>query len=147
MKKICVGIVVILTASLVLDIIIVIFSFGLSAVFNVIPKKWGSFTDRPVISSDGKYRAEHDAVKLDGYNVKMIQVDVYDNAADELLCSFVPARAMDFYGICFEEGTHNIWTQSADIGIHCYERIGDEWVRDEDAVCPKSIQSKWDKYK
>ncbi len=139
------GIIDILTAMLVLGLILAIVCFGGAAINHATPKKWGSFTDQTVVSSDGKYRAEHDAVKLDGYNVKMIQVDVYDCATDELLCSFVPARSMDFCGICFEEGTYNIWTQSGDIGIHCYEKIGDEWVRNEEAVCPESIKSKWDK--
>lgn len=106
---------------------------------------WGSFTNQPVTSSDGKVRAEYSAVDLDGYNVSMIQVAIYDNITGELLDSFVPARAMDFWGICFEEGTHSIWTQSADIGIHCYVRNGDKWMLDEDAIRPEGIVSKWDK--
>ncbi len=108
------------------------------------PKRWGAFTNQPVVSYDGKYRAEHGAKEIEGYNVSMIQVDVYDNQTNELLSSFVPARAMDFWGLCWEENTHNIWTQSADVGLGCYIPKDGQWVLDENAVCPESIVSKWD---
>ena len=105
---------------------------------------WGSFTNGPVISSDGLYRAEHAAIKQDGSDVSVIQVNVYDNGKNELLDSFVPARAMDFWGICWEEGTHRIWIQSADIGIHCYEPQNGRWVLNEEVERPHTIVSKWD---
>lgn len=104
---------------------------------------WGSFTNGPVISSDGLYRAEHAATKQEGYNVSVIRVDVYDNNTNELLDSFIPARAMDFWGICWEEGTHRIWIQSADIGIYCYEFQDGSWVLNEGVERPESIVSKW----
>lgn len=108
------------------------------------PREWGSFTNRAVVSSDGQYRAEHGAKKMDGYNVPMIQVDIYNHTTGVLMDSFVPARAMDFYGVCWEEGTHNLWIQSADIGIHCYVQQGSQWILDENAVRPVGIISKWD---
>ena len=105
---------------------------------------WGSFTNRPVISSDGLFRAEHAATKQEGYNVAVIQVKVYDHNTNELLDSFIPARAFDFWGICWEDGTHRIWIQSADIGIHCYELQNGHWVLNEDIERPYTIVSKWD---
>ena len=65
------------------------------------PEYWGSFTDGPVISSDGLYRAEHAAIRQDGRNVSVIQVKVFDNNTNELLDSFILARARDFWGICW----------------------------------------------
>ena len=108
------------------------------------PKYWGSFTNGTVISSDGLYRAEHSAINHDDYAVSVIQVEIYDNYTNELLDSFIPARAMDFWGICWEEGTHRIWTQSADIGIYCYELQNGHWVLNEDIERPDTIVSKWD---
>ncbi len=103
---------------------------------------WGSFTKADVASSDGKYIARHDAKKLADNNVQMIVVDVYDAKNGEILDSFIPARAMDFHGICWEEGTHNLWIQSGDTGIICYHEQDGEWILDEDAVRPESIVSK-----
>ncbi len=109
------------------------------------PEYWGSFTNGPVISSDGLYRAEHAATKQDGHNVSVIQVKVYDNNTNELLDSFIPARAWDFWGICWEDGTHRIWIQSADIGIYCYAlQDGYQWVLNENIERPESVVSKWD---
>lgn len=108
------------------------------------PEFWGSFTNGPVISSDGLYRAEHTAIKSDENTVSVIQVKVYDTRTNELLDSFVPARAWDFWGICWEDGTHRIWIQSADIGIHCYELQNGRWVLNKDIERPNTIVSKWD---
>lgn len=105
---------------------------------------WGSFTNGPVVSSDGLYRAEHAATQREGYNVSVIQVKVYDHRTNELLDSFIPARAMDFWGICWEDGTHRIWIQSADIGICCYEPQDGHWVLNESIEQPSTIVSKWD---
>jgi len=100
---------------------IILGASGCSSTQSTAPEYWGSFTNGPVISSDGLYRAEHTATKQDGSNVSAILVNVYDNNTNELLDSFYPARAQDFWGICWEDGTHRIWIQSADIGIYCYE--------------------------
>ena len=105
---------------------------------------WGSFTNAPVVSDDGKYRAEHSAVRRAEHKVSVIEVRVYDHQTGALVDRFIPARAMDFWGICWEEGSHRIWIQSADIGIHCYELQGEKWVLNEGVVRPASIVSKWD---
>lgn len=105
---------------------------------------WGSFTNAPQVSWDGLYRAEHSAVKPDDSPVSMIEVRVYDNKTNELLDRFLPARAMDFWGICWEEGTHRIWTQSADVGTFCYELQDGRWQRNEAAQKPDSIVTKWE---
>lgn len=105
---------------------------------------WGSFTNGPVISSDGLYRAEYAATKQDGSDVSVILVNVYDNNTNELLDSFYPARALDFWGICWEDGTHRIWIQSADIGTHCYEMKNGNWLLNDSVERPESIVSKWD---
>lgn len=117
---------------------------GCSSQRSFEPEYWGFFTNAPVISSDGLYRAEYAAIKQDGSDVSVIQVNVYDNGTNELLDRFVPARAMDFWGICWEDGTHRIWIQSADIGIHCYELQNGNWLLNENIEHPDSIVSKWE---
>lgn len=118
--------------------------YGNQSVFRK-EQHWGSFTNADVTSSDGKYIARHASKKLADYNVPVIVVDVYDAETGRILDSFVPARAMDFHGICWEEGTHNIWTQSGDIGIFCYEELNGKWQLNENSVRPDSIVSKYDK--
>lgn len=106
---------------------------------------WGSFTDQPVVTWDGQYRAEHQAVREEGMDVSMIRVDIYLQETNERVDTFYPARAADFWGVCWEENTHHLWIQSADAGIQCYERTVSGWRIKENAVRPDSILSKWDK--
>lgn len=75
----------------------------------------------------------------------VIVVSVYDAETDEFIADFSPARSQDFWGICWESDSYNIWTQSADIGIYCYIYQDDKWVRDENAERPEDIVSKYDK--
>ncbi len=56
---------------------------------------WGSFTNGPVISSDGLYRAEHAATKQDGSNVSVIQVNVTITTQTSSLTVFIlPAHGI-----------------------------------------------------
>lgn len=75
----------------------------------------------------------------------VIVVSIYDAETDEFVGDFCPARARDFWGICWESDSYNIWTQSADIGIYCYVYEDGRWIRDENAVRPEDIVSKYDK--
>ena len=115
---------------------------GCSAAHN--DNNWGSFTADDVYSSDGKYLARHCVVRPEGYDVDMIQVDIYSAVTGEVLSSFIPARAMDFWGVCWEEGSHNLWIQSGDTGLACYTPIDGQWLHNEEAVQPESIKSKYD---
>lgn len=64
---------------------------------------------------------------------------------DEAVFSFTPARASDFWGICWETDTYNIWIQSGDIGVICYAYADGNWEVDPTAIRPDSIVSKYDK--
>lgn len=79
-------------------------------------------------------------------HAEQIIVSVYLTENDELVFSFNPARAWDFWGICWESNSYNIWIQSGDIGIYCYAYEDDQWYVDENAVRPDDIVSKYDKY-
>lgn len=109
---------------------------------------WGSFTPDKTYSYDEKYYAVQEVKKepyVDDY-VSYIYVCIYEAETDTLIFRFCPARAMDFWGICWENDTYNIWTQSGDIGVFCYKYEDMEWKRDESAQRPEYIISKHDKY-
>ena len=108
-----------------------------------------SFTVDQTYSYDEKYYAIQKAEKEpygDGY-VYYLNVYVYETETDTLVSCFCPARARDFHGICWENDTYNIWTQSGDIGVYCYKYEDMQWIRDESAKRPEYIISKYDKYK
>lgn len=67
------------------------------------------------------------------------------SAADgQLTDSFQPARASDFWGICWEHDTYNIWIQSGDIGVLCYSYEDGKWELDTSAARPDYVVSKYD---
>lgn len=103
---------------------------------------WGSFTPDITYSYDNKYYAVQEVEKGEPFD--MIKVSIYLTETKEYVSEFYPARAWDFWGICWEDDTYNIWIQSADIGIHCYKYKDGNWILDYDAVQPDSIVSRFD---
>lgn len=103
-----------------------------------VQEDWGSFTQNETYSYDNAFYAVQSVEKDE------VIVDVYKTETDEKIYSFSPARARDFWGICWESDTYNIWIQSADIGVLCYEFKNNEWVLNENAERPTDIISKHD---
>ncbi|MDO5574858.1 MAG: hypothetical protein Q4G60_12865 [bacterium] len=101
-----------------------------------------SFTFDKVYSYDKKYYALQSVEPSEAAN--MIKVSIYISDTDELIFDFVPARARDFWGICWESDTYNIWIQSGDIGVLCYVCQNETWILNENAERPKDILSKYD---
>ena len=115
---------------------------------------WGSFTPYKAYSYDNKYYAVQTVEDMDmgpEWSVKdmgpawsVVVVSVYATETDQFVADFSPARSRDFWGICWESDSYNIWTQSADIGVYCYAYQDGQWIRDENAVRPEDIVSKYD---
>ena len=105
---------------------------------------WGSFTADKTYSYDEKYYAIQEVEENPETGWRYIRVSIYETETDALVDSFCPARARDFWGICWENDTYNIWTQSADIGIYCYKCENMQWQIDESAQRPDYIISKYD---
>lgn len=105
-------------------------------------EKWGSFTPYKTYSYDNRFYAVQTVEK--GVMASVIVVSIYEAETDEFVGDFCPARSWDFWGICWESDSYNIWTQSADIGIYCYVYQDGQWIRDENAVRPEDIVSKYD---
>ena len=101
---------------------------------KVNPQEWGSFSPNKTTNYDNKYYALQ-TVNDNDY----IVVTIYETETDEEVYSFSPARAYDFWGICWENDTYNIWIQSSDIGDYCYKYDNDTWILDEEAEMPDYI--------
>ena len=99
--------------------------------------EYGSFTIEKTSSYDGKYYAymtQHD---------EMIVVNIYSEDDNEVF-TFEPCRKSDFWGICWENDSYNLWVQSGDIGIICYTESDEVWSVDDSAVRPDYIISKYE---
>ena len=106
-------------------------------------ERYGSFTIEKTFSHDGRYYALVEPE--DGHMLsRMIRVSVHEAASGELIAEFRPARALDFWGICWESDSYNIWIQSADIGIFCYRYEDGMWIEDWEIERPADIISKYD---
>ncbi len=107
---------------------------------------YGSFTTQTVVSYDGKLSAQCTPEKYNGRNklTRQIRIDIKNTETKETVYSFFPARVWDFWGICWESDSYNLWIQSGDTGVHCYKYEEGEWIQDYDAVRPADIISKYD---
>ncbi len=100
---------------------------------------WGSFTPDKTYSCDRRYYA------LQSVSDQSIVVTVYDAETHEAAGSFSPGRARDFWGVCWEKETLNLWAQSADVGVQCFSYQNGQWARNDQATMPDYIVSKYDK--
>lgn len=105
---------------------------------------YGSFTMETTYSFDHQYYAIQEAVKYEEDDPDYIEISVYNAETEELADVFTVARARDFWGICWESDTYNIWVQSGDIGNICYKYEDGQWTRDDSAERPDGIISKYD---
>lgn len=102
-----------------------------------------SFTMEKTYSYDGEFYAICEVTQDNEMTTKHITVVVYDKE-DQEVDSFAVARKRDFGGICWESDTYNIWVQSGDVGVICYQEENGVWHLDEDAIRPENIISKYD---
>ena len=100
--------------------------------------QYGSFTVDKSFSYDEKYYA------LISEDEQMIVITLYSSDDNEVF-SFEPCRKLDFWGICWENDSYNLWIQSGDIGIKCYGMADEVWSIKDDAIRPDYIISKYDK--
>lgn len=99
------------------------------------PKGWkqsdyGSFSPDITTSYDGKYFAVQTLDKPEGYGQNYIRVTIYDSENKSIAESFLTERAFDFWGICWEPDSYNIWIQSSDVGTYCMCFEDGHWSRD-----------------
>ena len=106
---------------------------------NGVSDDYGSFTIGKTYSYDGNYYA------VSNENDTMIVVTVYSSDDIEVF-SFEPCRRMDYWGICWENDSYNIWVQSGDLGVLCYRMSDEVWTLDYDAVRPDYIISRYDSW-
>ncbi len=108
--------------------------------------QWGSFTSENAYSYDKKYVAEQTITMEEDTQVSYIRVSIKDTEHENEVFHFTPARASDFWGVCWESDSYNIWIQSGDTGVICYRYEDETWTPDETAVRPDDIVSKYDQH-
>lgn len=105
-------------------------------------ESWGSFTADKTYSYDEKYYATQSVDETQEPQMMKVTVCLADD--DKAVAEFEPARARDFWGICWEKDTYNIWVQSGDIGTLCYAYHDGVWTLDGSVERPAYIISKYD---
>jgi len=90
-----------------------------------------------------KYSYDHRYYAIQTFVDQAMDVSVFETDTDKKIDSFSPARSSDFWGICWENDTYNIWTQSADIGTYCFEFKDGKWIRNESIKEPDYIISRY----
>lgn len=109
----------------------------------VLEEEYGSFSPYDVESFDGRFVAKQEVERLG--DVRYVRVYVYDKESGVLEGDFWAERAWDFWGICWENDSYDIWIQSADVGIYCYRYQDGEWRRDNyNTERPAYIVSRWE---
>lgn len=101
------------------------------------PSEWGSFHAYSDTSYDGRYTA--DVISDQG----MIIVTITDTDGNEVF-TFEPARRSDFWGICWANDSYDLWIQSGDTGTFCMSPEDGMWVRNDDAVRPDYIITRYE---
>lgn len=100
------------------------------------------FTLQKTFSYDKTFYALQSKAEENG--IEYIKVSIYKTDDNEEVFSFTPARALDFWGVCWEKSSYNLWVQSGDIGVLCYSYNNGEWNLDISAQKPLYIKSKYD---
>lgn len=100
----------------------------------------GSFTLDRAYSYDGKYYADID------HSGDMIKIKVFNADDNKNVCTIDSERRLDFWGICWENDSYDLWTQSADVGLIRYKYESGIWAKDPEAIRPPEIVSKWENY-
>ena len=93
---------------------------------------FGSFSPDTTYSFDGKYSAVQTIAPTDGSDAAYIQVTIYDSETNAILDSFPAERLLDFWGVCWEPDSYNLWIQSGDVGTYCMRYDNGVWSRDVD---------------
>ena len=104
---------------------------------------WGSFTSEKTYSFDRRYYAVQTVENLTRTGSGQIRVTVYLTETNEAVFSFLPVRSWDFWGICWERDSYNIWTQSSDTGCYCWEYLDGIWQQSEPREMPEYIVSRF----
>lgn len=126
-----------------------IFNFIFLFIFLILLYNWGEslpvyriygsfeITDK-LYSYDEKYYA------CQGIIENEVVILIFDSSTKNVVETFHPCRSRDFYGMCWENDSYDLWIDSHDIGILCFEENDLEWVHNPDAEQPDYIVSRRD---
>jgi hypothetical protein len=101
---------------------------------------YGSFNVEEAMSYDKKFTAK----VLIGSG--MVTVQIIDNETDSIVSSFKPCGKGEFYGICWENDSYNLWVQTDTSLVICYSMKESkwDWQINENARKPDYIKGRYD---
>lgn len=101
---------------------------------------YGSFNVEEAMSYDKKFTAK----VLIGSG--MVTVQIIDNETDAIVSSFKPCGKGEFYGICWENDSYNLWVQTDTSLVICYSMKESkwDWQINENARKPDYIKGRYD---
>ncbi len=105
---------------------------------------FGSFTYLPTESYDGRYRAELNIERRDGDLATTVYVYITDTESGETAEVIRSERAYDFWGICWDKSSYDIYVQSSDVGTYALRYKDGAWQKDPKAEIPDYIVSRVD---
>lgn len=100
---------------------------------------WGSFS-----AETKQYSYDDNYYSIQEIKDDMIYISVYSTSDDELVFDVEPCRAIDYWGMVWENDRYAIWIQSGDIGVFCYELEDDVWQLNNECEKPEEIVSRYD---
>ena len=105
---------------------------------------FGSFTYLSTDSYDGRYRAELNIERREGDLATTVYVYITDTQSGKTTAVIRTDRAYDFWGICWDKSSYDIYVQSSDIGIYTLICTGGTWQKDLETGIPDYIVSRVD---
>ena len=105
-------------------------TFSLSFDSIVALRKFGSFTRDKTYSYDGKYYVAK-------FDPSFHEIDIY--SSNGYVDAIILPNPGDYYGVCWEKDSYNLWIQEENGDILCYNMADEKWFLNENAVKPDYI--------
>ena len=105
--------------------------------------EYGSFTYLNCCSFDGRFIALQSVEKRESDQSEYVYVYIADAESSEVRYVFRAERAFDFWGICWDRDSYDLWLQSADVGIYVMRYADGSWTRNFEAQQPDWLVTRW----
>ena len=93
-------------------------------------REFGSFTRDKTYSYDGKYYVAK-------FDPSFHEIDIY--SSNGYVDAIILPNPGDYYGVCWEKDSYNLWIQEENGDILCYNMADEKWFLNENAVKPDYI--------
>ena len=93
-------------------------------------REFGSFTRDETYSYDGKYYVAK-------FDPLFHEIGIY--SSNGYVDAIVLPNSGDYYGVCWENDSYNLWIQDKNGDTQCYSMVDEKWSINESAVKPDYI--------